>query len=112
MLKNIRCPVTVTVGLQWSSTSEPEGIVLPACAGQDVDIDWDYTTTNTEHVVNIEYRFQSTLGKLVKKEKENCTVLTRKKKSHCRRKSSARGSKSKVSSESLSPEIDILIRLR
>ena len=40
-------------------------------------------------------------------ENENCTILIPKGNSYCRRKSSARGPRFKVSSEGLSAEIDI-----
>ena len=42
-----------------------------------------------------------------KNENENCTILSPKGNSYCRRKSSARGPQFKVSSEGLSAEIDI-----
>ena len=41
------------------------------------------------------------------KKNENCTILIPKGNSYCRRKSSARGPRLKVSSEGLSAEIDI-----
>ena len=42
-----------------------------------------------------------------KNENENCTILIPEGNSYCRRKSSARGPRFKVSSEGLSAEIDI-----
>ena len=42
-----------------------------------------------------------------KMKNENCTILIPKRNSYCRRKSSARGPRFKVSSEGLSAEIDI-----
>ena len=50
------------------------------------------------------------VSKRMKKNLKNSTILIPKGNWHCRRKSSARGPKFKVSSEGLSTEIDILIR--
>jgi len=48
-----------SLGLQWTSdASLGDNSTLPACAGEDVALPWDYTKDSAEHEVDIEWRYQ------------------------------------------------------
>ena len=54
---------TVTTSLQWpSSATIPDKATVPACAGQDVTLAWDYSSTSEEHIVDVEWRYRADGG--------------------------------------------------
>ena len=49
----------------WEPSSLQDGITIPACADQDVVLNWNYNTVGDERVVNTEWRFTPSGRKFV-----------------------------------------------